>query len=128
MQRAMWADCNDSDFLLPTTYYLKIFMKEWKKSLVLGFIFAAGVLVYVGLVALFMTGLTANFDGVPQATGVLFMLLLLCFSAATVGTLIFGRPVYLLLDKRLKQAATQLLLILGWLLVFFVVIFLTVIL
>ena len=94
----------------------------------LGFIFAAGVLVYVGLVALFMTGLAANFEGIPQATGVLFMLLLLCFSAATVGALIFGRPVYLLLDKRLKQAATQLLLILGWLLVFFVVIFLTVIL
>jgi hypothetical protein len=102
-------------------------MQNLKKSLSLGFIFAAGVLVYVGLVALFMTKLTPNFASIPQAIGVLFMLLLLCFSAATVGTLIFGRPVYLLLDKQLKQAVTQLMIILGWLLVFFIVIFLIVI-
>ena len=101
-------------------------MKDIYKSLLYGFIFAAGVLIYVALVAWFMNSVPNNFGGVPQAVGVLFVLLLLCFSAATVGTLIFGRPIYLLIDKQLKQAATQLLLILGWLLVFFVVIFLIV--
>lgn len=99
-------------------------MKDIYKSLLYGFIFAAGMLLYVGLVALFMTTVVPIFDGIPQATGVLFMLLLLCFSAAVAGTLIFGRPIYLLLDKQLKQAVIQLLLILGWLVVFFVVIFL----
>ena len=103
-------------------------MKNLNKSLLLGFIFAAGVLVYVGLVAWFMSSLSMNAEGLPMATSMLFMLLIFCFSAAVVGTLIFGRPIYLLLEKQVKEAVTQLLLILGWLLVFFVVIFLIVVL
>jgi len=104
-------------------------MKDIYKSLLYGFLFAAGVLIYVGLVSMIMnaTRVFENGSVAPVWAGML-VLLLLCVSAATVGTLIFGRPIYLLIDKRLKDAVTQLLLTLGWLAIFLISAFLIIVL
>lgn len=79
--------------------------KKYSSSLI-GFLQAAGVLIYCGLIAVFffyMTKTTAQ----PGIIGIFLMLALFVFSAAVTGSLIFGYPAYLALVKnRIKEALT----------------------
>lgn len=89
-----------------------------------GFGHAALVAAYVALVAFFMSHLEVFFGkGPDSALGgkqwllPMTFLMLLVFSAAVVGTLIFARPVALYLDNQKKEALAMLAYTIGWLFV-----------
>ena len=67
--------------------------------------------LYVLLVGYFMQHIDEVTFG-PNFIGIAMMLCLLVLSASISGFLIFGYPVYLLLDKEIKKAYTFLFLIL----------------
>ena len=71
-----------------------------------GLLHALAVFVYVILIALFFSNGERFFSSekVDNFTAPLFMLMLLVLSAATVGTLIFARPVYVYLEGKKKDA------------------------
>lgn len=80
-------------------------MRKQKLFLILiGFLQAAGVGIYCALVAGLLRHLEKFLGAAPKVGGVAFMLLLLVFSVAVVGSLIFGYPVYLTLHRRIKEA------------------------
>lgn len=83
---------------------------------------AVAVLVYVALVAWVMTSLGKSFTP-PAYAGVVMMLTLLVFSAAMTGSLVFGYPVYLAMNKRTKEAVKVLGLTLLYILGLLVIIF-----
>lgn len=75
----------------------------------IGFLQAAGVLVYCGLIAALFYYL-AKTGSQPGFFGFFVMLALLVFSAAVTGSLVFGYPAYLTLIKhRPKEALTILI-------------------
>jgi hypothetical protein len=83
----------------------KLLEKKYNSSLV-GFLQAAGVLVYCGLIAVFFFYMTKTAVQ-PGIVGIFLMLALFVFSAAVTGSLIFGYPAYLALVKnRIKEAFT----------------------
>jgi len=69
----------------------------------IGFLEALGVSIYCALIAGLFT-LLEKFIAGPGYLGVALMLILLVFSAAVCGFLIFGYPVYLILNKQTKKA------------------------
>lgn len=87
------------------------------------------VAAYVALVAFFMSHIEVFFgNGPDSALGgkqwllPMTFLMLLVFSAAVVGTLIFARPVALYLDNQKKEALAMLGYTLGWLFVLVVLV------
>lgn len=66
----------------------------------------AGLLesLYVIVIALLMMELTSLMLYVEQVLAMGLMLMLLVFSAAISGVLVFGLPIYLFLQKRIKDA------------------------
>ncbi len=86
-----------------------------KKQILHGFLLALGVLVYVALVSFIMHSGEKAFGNDNQIFTVVAMLMLLVLSAAIVGSLIFGLPIYYIFDKQIRPALHQLLINLGWL-------------
>jgi hypothetical protein len=81
-----------------------IFMKK-KKLFLSGFVSAALVFAYVSGVSLLLNNGEALFGKVDNKMWLpVAMLLLLVFSVAAVGILIFARPVLLYLDGAKKEA------------------------
>ncbi|MBU2229449.1 hypothetical protein KJ810_03525 [Patescibacteria group bacterium] len=88
----------------------------------------AGIMVglieslYVIVIALLMINLTALMVNVEEVFAIGLVLMLLVFSAAISGVLVFGLPIYLFLQKRIKDAmkimVTTFLTLLG---VFFII-------
>lgn len=78
-------------------------MKKIHPALV-GLLQALGVTVYCGLVSVFFWGMEKIFAEPPGVIAWILMLLLLVFSAAVTGLLVFGYPVYLTLNKKVKEA------------------------
>jgi len=79
--------------------------KKYNPSLI-GFLQAAGVFIYCGLIAAFFFYMTKTASQ-PGFFGFFLMLALLVFSAAVTGSLVFGYPSYLALVKnRIKEALT----------------------
>ncbi len=73
-----------------------------------GFLSAAGTVIYCGLIALFFNFMNKS-AGRPGFFGFFLILLLLVFSAAITGTLVFGFPAYLAVVKnKIKEAITTL--------------------
>lgn len=70
----------------------------------------AGIMVglieslYVIVIALLMINLTALMVNVEEVFAIGLVLMLLVFSAAISGVLVFGLPIYLFLQKRIKDA------------------------
>jgi hypothetical protein len=81
---------------------------------------AAGVFVYVAAVAWLGFNSQAIFGKQINFLMPLFMLLLFVVSAAITGLLVLGKPIYLYLNGRKKEAITLLFATLTWLLVFLV--------
>lgn len=76
---------------------------------------AMGTAFYVVLIGLFFFLMEQKFSGKPD-NGIITpiaMLMLLVFSVALVGTLIFGRPVVWYLDGKKKEALSLLVHTLG---------------
>ncbi len=76
----------------------------------IGLLQAIAVMVYVLLVAAFMWNMDKIDFEVSGVLGAALMLFLLVLSAAICGPLVFGYPLYLVLDKKVKEA----LVILGY--------------
>ena len=69
-----------------------------------GLVQALGTAVYCMLIAcLFLVPQTSNYDPMGSL-GTVFMLLLLVFSVAVVGSIIFGYPAYLVIQGKTKEA------------------------
>jgi hypothetical protein len=89
---------------------------------------AAGVAeaIYIGLVAFTMRGLNKLFSGPDTAENFVptFLLFLLFFvlSALISATLVFGRPMWLLSDKKVREAVATLTATILTLLVIFLVV------
>lgn len=91
-------------------------MMKIQRQIGLGFLFGTGVFLYVFCVSLFMNYAEHSFSSNDVLTAIT-MMLLLTLSAAVVGSLIFGLPVYLAMQKNVRLAVIQLLLNLAWLIV-----------
>lgn len=90
-----------------------------KKSLwLIGLIQALGVAVYCALVAGFVDLMSRTEIMMPRFWGTAFMLVLLVFSAAATGLIVFGYPVLLFLKSRVKEG----LVLLGYTLLFCLVV------
>ncbi len=86
-----------------------------KKLVFYGFFHALCVAVYASLIAFMMTNGENWFGPATDFWGPALILMLLCLSAAVVGSLIFIRPALWVLDGRKKEALILLLYTLGWL-------------
>ncbi len=69
-----------------------------------GFLSAAGTVLYCGLIALFFNFM-AKSTAKPGFFGLFLMLLLFVFSAAVTGTMVFGFPAYLAVVKNKVKVA-----------------------
>lgn len=70
---------------------------------------ALGVLLYVSLIALFISNSERLFSGVPDMPfGPIAMLLLFIISALTTGSLVLWQPLKLLADGKKSEAGTLL--------------------
>lgn len=100
-------------------------MKIDKMSVALvGFIQAIGVAIYCSLISLFLWTMGHNIENAPEIASGAVMLMLLVFSAAICGTLVFGYPVYLTFDKNIKKA----LQVLGYTFLYLLIIFILILL
>lgn len=69
-----------------------------------GLLQALGVSVYIALVSTLMRFMESTMTDPPAMVGMMTILLLLVFSAGITGTLVFGYPAYLALQKQWKEA------------------------
>lgn len=100
----------------------KLLKKQYEPSLV-GLVQAFGVAVYSGLVAGFFS-LAEKIFYRPGFLGIALMLVIFVFSAAITGSLVFGYPALLALNKKVKEA----IYVLAYTFLYFVIIILLVIL
>ncbi|MBM3257321.1 MAG: hypothetical protein FJY98_03260 [Candidatus Liptonbacteria bacterium] len=91
---------------------------NWFKSL----LSAAGVFVYVSLVALFLSRAEKMFGAEDTFLMPIFMLLLFVVSASITGLLVLGGPTHRYLSGHKKEAFTLLFSTLGWLVVFLIIV------
>lgn len=82
-------------------------MKKANLSLI-GLLQALGVIIYCFLISLTFLSLNRIMIRMPDLLGPVLMLVLLVFSVAITGALVFGYSVYLALDKKIKQALSVL--------------------
>jgi len=81
-----------------------------KKTYLIGLAQAAGVAMYCLFVSWIFSFLRNFPDAqLPPLFAPAFMLMFLVFSAALTGSLVFGYPVYLLINKEIKRAISILL-------------------
>jgi hypothetical protein len=78
-------------------------------------VYSLGVAVYVLAVSFLITNGEKLFGQINGIWGPTLMLMLLCLSAAIVGSLIFGRPAYLIVTGEKQQGIKLLLFNLLWL-------------
>ena len=88
-----------------------------------GLLAAALTSIYVFLVSWVMQSGESWFEKESQILTMVAILMLLVFSAAVVGALIFGKPVYLLFAKKGKQALQQLISTMIWLMIILIIVF-----
>lgn len=93
-----------------------------KKPWFIGLAQALGVVIYCILVSGVFQLMQKVDVQPPQFLVATFMLLLLVFSVAVVGSLIFGYFAYLLINKQIKPALQVLLSTLGFCLLFVILI------
>lgn len=78
-------------------------MKKLNPSTI-GFLQALGVVIYCALVVGILNLFGKIFFAPPGFWGSLLILVLLVFSAAVSGSIVFGYPAYLALNKKIKEA------------------------
>ena len=70
----------------------------------IGFLSALGVVVYCGLISGLFRILEESLLTTTPFWAMILILTLLVFSAALMGLVVFGYPVYLIINKRIKDA------------------------
>ena len=94
-----------------------------KKDYVLkSFVNAAGVFIYISVIAWFGFNSQAIFGKQASFLIPLFMLLLFVISAAVTGLLVLGKPILLYLNGLKKEALVLLFTTLTWLVLFLMVV------
>lgn len=91
-----------------------------------GFLSSLGIVAYISLVAFLMIHGSNWFFGPGNDNdliGPIAMLLLFTISAAIVGLLVFGKPIYLFLNSQKKEGLTQAVWTIGCLIVEAAIIF-----
>lgn len=96
-------------------------MKEQKQFIGYGFLSALGVSLYTLLVALVMQNGQNWFGPVNGVFGAMTLLMLLVFSVAVVGSLLFGWPTYLVITGDKSAGIKQLFYNLLWLAIFVII-------
>ncbi len=87
----------------------------------LGFLQATGLLIYVTLVALFMSNANQIFGKTDNSFfGPIAFLLLFIISATISATIVLARAGYLFWEKRYQEAFTLLGWTLGWAVLYFI--------
>lgn len=97
-------------------------MKTFKQSLP----YSAGAVAYVATVATIMQNAERIFDSADKPDGVLApigFLLLLVTSAATMGMLVFGKPLMLYIDGKKREGLMMVVYTIGQLAAFTVLLF-----
>jgi len=84
-----------------------------RKLFTRAFLNSLGVVVYVAIVATVMQNANQFFGTKDTALSVTGFLLLLCVSAATVASLVFGYPVMLFLNGQKREAVQALMMTVG---------------
>ena len=74
----------------------------------IGLLQALGIVVYCGLIAGLLILLSKTAITPAGFLGATLMLVLLVFSAAITGSIVFGYPVYLAWNKKIKEALSLL--------------------
>ncbi len=87
-----------------------------KKLILRSLAHAVIVIAYIFGVAFFMSNGERVFGGVSKVFGSVAFLLMFVVSAAFMGILIFGKPIFLYLDNQKKDAVKFLFYTVGWLL------------
>jgi len=82
-------------------------MKKINPSTI-GLLQALGVVIYCALVVGILNFFGKIFFNPPGFFGSVFILVLLVFSAAVSGSIVFGYPAYLALNKKIKEALSVL--------------------
>jgi len=96
---------------------------EKSKIVVYSLVHALAVLAYIVGVAYLLEYGAGFFSGYSGILATIPMLLLLVFSVALMGVLIFARPVYLFINGFKSQAIEFLIYTLGWILVILILVF-----
>lgn len=89
-----------------------------KKSFVNSF----AVAVYISVVALFMNNAEKIFGKMDTIISAMAFLLLFSLSALVVGWLLAGKPIFLYIDGKKKEAVYTIMASAGWLLLFFLIV------
>jgi len=97
-----------------------------KKLIGQSFFFALGEGIYVFLVALVMKNANHLFGNNPSVLPIIAFLLLFVVSATISGALILGKPILLYLEGKKKEALELFGFIVGWILVFLVILMATI--
>lgn len=93
-------------------------MKEICKQ---SFWFSAGTAAWISIVAAFMQNANDWFGTQDSIISISALLILFATSALVVGGLLVGKPIFLYIDGKKKEAVQMLLCNGGWLVLFFVV-------
>ena len=96
---------------------------EKSKIIIYSAIHALGVLAYIFAVVYILQNVETLFSGLPDMFAAVPMLLLLVFSVALMGVLVFGRPVYLFMNGSKRQAIEFLIYTLGWIFIILILVF-----
>ena len=91
--------------------------KEKIPTVLVGLVQSLGVIIYCSIISVLVYFLETFNVNPPEYLGPLFVLLLLVFSAALMGLVVFGYPVYLAFEKKIKRSLQVIL----WTLLFLIV-------
>jgi len=69
-----------------------------------GFLQALGLILYCALIGKVLWSFGKILTSFPEFLGIVLMLLLLVFSAAITGSIVFGYAAYLAINKKTKRA------------------------
>jgi hypothetical protein len=75
-----------------------------KSPLLIGFLEALGIVIYCVIISGFFLAMEKYWPIPPQFLGITVMLIILVFSAAITGSIVFGYPVLLILkENKIKE-------------------------
>lgn len=96
-----------------------------KKLVTQGLLNSLGVLAYISLVITVMNNAEKWFSSSQTYLGPMAMLLLFVISATVVGMLVLLQPILMYLNNAKREALFQLLYTIGWMVVIFIILILS---
>lgn len=85
------------------------------------FLYSLGAAAWISIVAIFMQNANRWFGTQDTIISVIAVLILFSMSALVVGGLLIGKPIFLYIDGKKKEAVQTIICSGGWLLLFFVI-------